>query len=389
MKQKQKTLSIGLALFAMFFGSGNLVFPLMVGLESGGHFWLAAFGILLTGVAVPFLGSIGMLLYEGDTRGFFDCLGKWAAFWVPLVAVSLMGPFGVLARCITVAYGSIHLLFPVLPLWLFSVLFCIGIFFATVKRSRLIPLLGKFLTPLLLLSLGAITLFAFVFGGTAAEASGDGTAAFVNGIFQGYQTMDLIAAFFFSTFVIGQIRKESDDKEDKGTSLRMFLQASMVGAGLLSLVYVLLVSLGNLYAPALATVPKEEMLGVVASLALGPYAAPVVAVAVMLACFTTAVVLSTLFADFFQKEVVREKVSSNMAMGVTLLIGFLVSTMGFYGIAKILGPILETLYPALILLTIQNIGKKLWGWRVARWPFATLLVVTLLFSQKILILGPQ
>src|SRR5262245_8338583 len=109
MKNKLLIISTGFALFSMFFGSGNLVFPLVVGKESGGHYLLATLGIFLTGVVVPFLGVIAMMLYKGDNQKFFGSMGKPATFWFPLIALSLMGPFGVLARCITVAHGSFRL----------------------------------------------------------------------------------------------------------------------------------------------------------------------------------------------------------------------------------------------------------------------------------------
>src|SRR5579872_2320269 len=106
MKNKTLIISTGLAMFSMFFGSGNLVFPLVVGQTSEGHFGFAAIGILITGVLVPFLGILAMLLFNGSSKDFFGRLGNPAVFWFPLIALSLMGPFGVLARCITVAHGS-------------------------------------------------------------------------------------------------------------------------------------------------------------------------------------------------------------------------------------------------------------------------------------------
>ncbi|EKE08422.1 MAG: hypothetical protein ACD_17C00172G0001, partial [uncultured bacterium] len=97
MKKNRLVISTGLALFSMFFGSGNLVFPLVVGKTSQGHFNLGALGIFLTGVLVPFLGVLAMCLFNGCTKTFFGRMGRPAVFWFPLIALSLMGPFGVLA----------------------------------------------------------------------------------------------------------------------------------------------------------------------------------------------------------------------------------------------------------------------------------------------------
>lgn len=375
MKNKTLILSTGLAMFSMFFGSGNLVFPLIVGQASGDHFGLASLGIILTGVLVPFLGILAMFLFNGSSSDFFGRLGNPARFWFPLIALSLMGPFGVLARCITVAHGAFCLLFPSTPLGLFSLISCGLIFLLNVRKNRIVPLLGTFLTPLLLLSLGAITTFGLLSADIPTPTSSTGWASFKNGVFQGYQTMDLLAAFFFSAFVIKHLKKSQTTEEH---SLPIFLKSSLIGAALLSIIYVFLVLLGSIYAPQLATVPPQEMLGFVAQASLGAWAAPIVCCAVVLACLTTAIVLTSLFADFLRKEVMKEKINNPIAASITLAIAFFTSTLEFSGIAKFLGPIMEAIYPALIVLTILSIFHKLWGWSAVRTPIAVAFALKLL-----------
>lgn len=364
MKNKSLILSTGLAMFSMFFGSGNLVFPLVVGQMSDGHFTLAALGILLTGVLVPFLGILVMLLFNGNSTEFFGRLGKPATFWFPLIALSLMGPFGVLARCITVAHGAFKLIVPDTSLWVFSILSCAVVFLLTIRKNRIVPLLGSILTPILLLSLAAIAFFGLKSADLPQTVTGAAWNSFKTGIFQGYQTMDLLAAFFFSAFVIKHL------KERQAENLSIFFKSSLVGAGLLSLVYVVLVLLGAIYAPQLASVPPQEMLAFVAQASIGSLAAPVVCCAVVLACLTTAIVLASLFAEFLKKEVTKDKINLSTALATTLGIAFFTSTLEFSGIASILGPILEAIYPALIVLTVLGIFHKLWGWRTVRLPFA-------------------
>lgn len=373
MKRYSLIISTGFAMFSMFFGSGNLVFPLLVGKESEGHFLWAAMGIVLTGVLVPFMGVGAMMLYNGDNRSFFGTLGKYAKFWLPFIILGLMGPFGVLARCVTVAHGSFKLLFPETSLALFSIVSCIFIFLATVNKSKIVTFLGKWLTPFLLLSLFAIAVFGYMNSSSAPVENGDWHKAFSNGIFQGYQTMDLLAAFFFSTFVIRHLESHSD-----GTSMtRQFIKSSILGGALLSVVYLLLVFLGHAYGPSLNGIAPQEMLGVIAKNALGAYSAPIVCAAVVLACFTTAVVLATLFAEFLENEVSQKKLPSHWAMVITLVIAFLVSTLDFAGIARFLGPILEMIYPALIVMTVINVCNKIWGTKKRRWPVALTLAAKL------------
>lgn len=366
MKTKSKILSTGLAMFSMFFGSGNLVFPLVVGQMSEGHFTLAAIGILLTGVFVPFLGILVMLLFNGNSNEFFGRLGKPAVFWFSLVALSLMGPFGVLARCITVAHGAFKLVLPSTGLWIFSAICCGLIFLLTVKKNKIVPLLGSILTPILLLSLAAIAIFSLKTAHVPI-INGSSWNSFKIGIFQGYQTMDLLAAFFFSTFVINHLKGQSKDQPN---TFSIFIKSSLLGAALLSIVYIILVVLGATYAPELASIPPQEMLAYVAKASLGSFAAPVVCCTMVLACITTAIVLTSLFAEFLKKEIAKDKINFPFALIITLAIAFFTSTLEFSGIARILGPILDAIYPALIVMTVLGIFHKLWGWKSIKLPFA-------------------
>lgn len=378
MRSKALILSTGLAMFSMFFGSGNLVFPLVVGQMCEGHFTLASIGILLTGVLVPFLGILAMLLFQGNAKEFFGTLGRPATFWFPLIALSLMGPFGVLARCITVAHGSFRLLAPETPLWLFSLLSCAVIFLLGIRKNRIVPVLGSILTPLLLLALVAIVGFGLYQTPLPSTSLTGSWLSLKTGILQGYQTMDLLAAFFFSTFVIRHLKNHQTIQENPEQTLPIFFKAALLGAGLLSAIYCALVLLGAMYAPQLATIPPQEMLGFVAHTALGAWGSPIVCVAVILACLTTAIVLTSLFADFLKKEVTQNQIPTWLALITTLGIAFFTSTLEFSGIAKILGPILETIYPALIVLTVLSIFHKLWGWQAIQLPIAVTFVLKLL-----------
>ena len=138
---------------------------------------------------------------------------------------------------------------------------------------------------------------------------------------------------------------------------------------MLYLLYFALVLLGWLYAPILVNTPPQEMFGRIAFESLGSMAAPCVAVAVIFACLTTAITLTSLFADFLQNEVSGQKIGKKSALLMTLAIAFFVSNLEFSGIANFLGPILETIYPALITLTVINIACKFLGMKASHWPF--------------------
>jgi len=371
------SLTTGFALFSMFFGSGNLVFPIAVGMESEGHYLLSSLGILSTCVLFPLLGMLGMTLYKGDLNTFFGCFGKRGVFLFSLLALSLMGPFGVLARCLTVIHGALLLILPDAQLKVTSLLLCIVIYFLAINKNKIITVLGNILTPILLIAIALIVYFALRQNTISESLNASQFAAFSNGFFKGYQTMDLVASFFFSGFVIKHLYASNNDHSDKRSNLKLFLKSSVIGAGLLYIVYFALVLLGWLYAPILVNTAPQEMFGKIALESLGAMAAPCVCIAVIFACLTTAITLTSLFAEFLRHEVAKKKIGNSTAIFFTLAIAYFVSNLEFSGIANFLAPILEAIYPALITLTLINIFSKFYGIKSTHWPFTVTLITKL------------
>ena len=167
--KKINVLKSGFAIFSMFFGSGNVIFPLIVGKESGSHIAIALFGLLLTAVIVPFLGLFAMVNFDGNYFNFFKRLGKYPAWFLLIVIMGLIGPFGAIPRCVAISYSTFSTFIPSLSVVVFSVVSCILIFLCSYKRSYVVDVLGKYLTPLLLgvlsivIIVGILTFLQFKF----------------------------------------------------------------------------------------------------------------------------------------------------------------------------------------------------------------------------------
>jgi LIVCS family branched-chain amino acid:cation transporter len=321
-----------------------------------------------------------MMLCKGSLTDFFRSIGKVGTFVFSLIALSLMGPFGVLPRCIVVAHGALLQVFSSASLIWVSLGLCAVIYFLTVNRNRIIPVLGSLLTPVLLLAIVAIFVCALIKGSLPSFAGKDlAWSSFKMGFFKGYQTMDLLAAVFFSTFIIGHLQNASGEDVSEKSSIRTFWRSSLIGGGLLTVVYFFLVLLGSIYAPELASVAPQEMFGYIALKTLGPLAAPCMCIAVVLACLTTAVILAALFAEFLRKDICKEKMGNKTSLVVTLLIAFVISTLQFSGIMSFLGPVIEMIYPALIMLAIVNVVHRTWGFKNTHWP-TTLTLAAKFFS---------
>ena len=354
-------LTAGFAMFSMFFGSGNLVFPLNIGFGTLDHFSFAAIGLLITGTLVPFLGLLTMIFMDGNANRFFAKLGKIPGFLLPLFMLAILGPFGVCARCILVSYGSLELVFPSLSFSVFSISFALVSALLTLNRKRIVRILARYLTPFLLLGIIMILMVGIFYAPHPGPSLVTTRGAFHIGLHQGYQTMDLLAAFFFSITIVEYLRAHMGKGAPVGEVAREAIKASGVGITLLALVYLGFVSLGAAYADVLQGVSPESMLIHIAQNTLGNIALPVVALTITTACLTTLIALAGLFADFCHKEMLREKIPRSVCVIITYALCSLVSFLGFEHLARLMGTLLEVIYPALIFLSFFAIMDHFTG----------------------------
>jgi LIVCS family branched-chain amino acid:cation transporter len=356
MQQYKSIFIYGFAIFAMFFGSGNLVFPIQIGQAAGEH-WLSGFGgLLLTGIFLPLLGLFVIKLFQGNYNAFFGGAGKIAGVVLPLIMLSLLGSFGVVPRCITVAYGSLSYLMPQIKLIPFSLVFCITTFFFCLNDKVMIKILGKWMSPILLISLVIMIVIAAI-KAPLTTTTVSTSVAFMDGFTTGYQTMDLFAAFFFSALIFNQIQQQMPGATNREILL-FAIKPSILGATLLALIYFGFVFLGSHYSSLLTDTAPELMLPSIAAKSMGNYATLFIGIAMFFSCLTTAVALNNLYARYLCSTLkVGDDKFYLFLIGTTAL-SFVISLLDFKGIAAFLAPILEVTYPGVIALTIMTILLK-------------------------------
>ncbi len=380
-KNKVNIIATGLAMFSMFFGAGNVVFPLLVGIDTTDQNFYAILGLLITAVGVPFLGLISMTLFDGDYKTYFNRIGKVPGFIVAALIMGLIGPFGALPRCIALSYSTTEMFFPGMSLELFSLISCVIIFLLTFKKNQIVDILGYYLTPLLLLSLAIIIVKGIIFSPSSPASDLSPNEAFSLGFFQGYQTMDLLGAFFFSSVVIACLKPDQMSEEGKHRRiLKLMGQASIIGAVLLSVIYIGFSYVSAFNADSLIGTDKDKILGQASLLILGPTAGILSSIAVALACLTTAIALACVFAEFLHYDITFGKVGYIPSLIITLVISYFVSIMNFNQIVAFLAPVLEILYPALIVLAFMNILYKLFDVKMIKIPVALTLLATIFFK---------
>lgn len=376
---KSTTVTTGLAMFAMFFGAGNVVFPLAVGQYAQDGNIYAIMGLLITAVGVPFLGLMSMTLFRGDYQEFFGRVGKIPGYLIAAAIIILIGPLGALPRTIALAFSTTRMFIPELSLPWFSALSCLLIFMLTIRKNRIVDIIGKFLTPLLLGSLAVIIIKGLFTGHPAQASPHEPLETFFYGLSEGYKTMDLLGAFFFSSVIISSLQKAAREEHDRSkfALVKMTLKASIIGASLLAVVYCGFSYLAANWADHLSMTSPEYFLGSLALATLGPYAGIVACVAVAMACLTTAIALAAVSSEFIHYDILRDKISYSFSLVVTIVITFLISILDFTGIMEFLAPILEICYPALILLSFLNLAYKLWGFKMVKTPTACLFILSL------------
>lgn len=373
-KHHSSILAAGLALFSMFFGAGDLIWPLIIGSDAGTmNFWVIC-GFLVTAVSLPLLGLCSLMLYLGDYRAFFGRLGKWPGFVVLLIIQLILGPVGSIPRLFTLAYATLRPYFAAdIGLLGFSVFASVLVFFLCIRRQQIIELLGLVLTPILLLSLGAIFYVGFQDHPPPQEVDMAVSSAMYWGLSKGYNTLDLIASFIFAPFVLSYFIEDTGEiktAESRNLVIKKMFMASCIAAFMLSGMYFALSYLASFYGPVIGVgLPKEQLLSTLSLYLLGPYGGLVASVAVVMACLTTAIPLTRIFSDFLRQDLIgEERLPPLAALVVTLAISGSLANLGFMGITEMLEPLLHLLCPALIVLCVVNSVAKLYEMDVNRTP---------------------
>lgn len=359
----------GLALFSMFFGAGDLIWPLILGGASGDCNFFAMLGLLITGVTLPFLGLMAMMLFEGDTRAFFGQTGPRMGWLLLCVIQLILGPLGTTPRLITLSYATLKpYLFEGMTLGHFSVLSALVIFVFTLRKSRVVNTLGIILCPMLLLTLGSILVMGFIQPlPEPAVMALESKQAFWSGLNVGYNTLDIIASFIFAPLVLSYFTTDGGISSRREVFKKM-VKASTLAALLLGGMYIGLTYIASYYTPLLPAHLPEERLAALSLFLLGPYGAFFSCIAVALSCLTTAIPIAMISAEFLHRDVTRGKLPMVACSLLALALSMGVANVGFMGIAEMLSPILQILCPGLIILSLLNIFHKLYEMRMRKMP---------------------
>jgi branched-chain amino acid:cation transporter, LIVCS family len=356
MKKNRDIIVIGFALFAMFFGAGNLIFPPFLGRQVGSGFPAAIIGFLLTGVGLPLLGIIACAKIGGTVENMASRAGKLFSILVTTALVLSIGPLLAIPRTAATTYElGIAPLFPgISPIVGIVIYFLINLAFV-IKPSSIIDNIGKILTPVLLVMLSIIIIKGIV-SPIGQVTTTDYTNIFSSSLIEGYQTMDAMASVLFSSIVIASIVSKGYKENSEITS--MTIKSGVVAVLGLGFIYGGLMYLGSQTVEIVPfNISKTELVTLIATGTLGYFGKIALGISVGLACLTTSIGLTATSAEYFNK-LSKGKFSYTLNSVLITLISIIIASMGVDRIVGFAGPILMILYPTIIVLILMTLAGK-------------------------------
>ncbi|MFZ7946818.1 MULTISPECIES: branched-chain amino acid transport system II carrier protein [Bacillaceae] len=355
---------IGVMLFALFFGAGNLIFPAGLGQQAGTNIWMAVGGFLITGIGLPFLGILAMGV--SGSKNLQELASRihplYGIIFTALLYLTI-GPFFAAPRTGAVAYdigiaplvgeglGQVGLI-------IFTAVFFIVTLWFSLNPAKIVDNVGKILSPGIIVLIFVLLVMAVVkpIGPISAPQEAYANGAFMKGIMEGYNTMDALASLVFGIIVINAIRSMGI------TTTRGILSAS-AKSGIVAIVFLGIIYAGIAYLGATSTESfglfetGGPVLGKAASYYFGTLGTVMLAIVIILACLTTSIGLITACGEYF--HMLFPKFSYKMWVVFFSLVSFTVANFGLSNIIQFSIPVLMFLYPLAVALMLLTFLSKL------------------------------
>lgn len=376
---------IGFALFAMFFGAGNLIFPPYLGLISGPQWWVGFLGFTITDAGLGLLAIIALSKYDGNLNVLASRVNKTFAIIISTAIILCIGPFLATPRTAATTYeiGILPIFGESVNRYLFSVAFFIIACLLSIRPSKVVDIVGKFLTPSLILCMAVLIVKGIVspIGEIANTTMIDNVLE--KGITDGYQTMDAIAGCMFALVVLNAVKTRNY------SSQKLEIKATIL-SGIIAAVCLAIIYGGLLYLGAQTSslgiydinTDNTKLLVDITNRILGGVGVYILAIITALACLTTAIGLISAAGNFFN-ELSKGKISYEIIVVICSVVSCAISVLGVSQIIKISAPILEILYPcAMTIVLIGLFNEKIKNDIVFKIPAIVSLIFGLLFVLK-------
>lgn len=356
MKQRKDIIIVGFALFSVFFGASNLIFPPFIGVTSGSE-WLTSFlGFVLGDVGIILL-SIYAIAKCGNYQSIVGRAGKNFGLSLEIIIMLCLGPILAIPRTAATTFElSITPLIPGINSVFFSIVFFALTLLLTIRPTKVMDIIGKFLTPVLL------TCLVFLIGKGIMSPLGtlnneiESNELFVTGLTQGYQTMDALGVGGITAFMITSLKGKGYTSQEE--RIKLTINAAILACCGLALIYGGLTYLGATLSNQFdASVSQTALLVSITHQLMGQSGTIILGIIVALACLTTAIGLTSITSKYFE-DVTNKKLKYEHIAIFICTFSTLASTMGVDQIIAISVPILTIIYPVSIILVTLSLLKR-------------------------------
>lgn len=382
-----QNLLIGSLLFGLFFGAGNLIFPVKLGQDAGSNTLLATIGFLITGVGLPMLGIISSALSKSDS--LFDMakpIGKGYSIFITCLLYLTIGPLFAIPRTATVAFEvGINTFiadeYIKISLLIFSAIFFGLTLYFSLKPAKILDWVGKYLTPIFLVLLSILLVVTYLKPmGVISQYNPQGnyiSKSFITGLLDGYNTMDALASVAFAIIIISNIRKLGI-KDSNSIAIETFKSGlvAIIGMG------VIYASLAYMGATSLGSVGEAKNGGIILSLVSNHYfgftGKVLLAAIVGVACLKTAIGLITACSEMFS-QMFKGTISYKKYAVLFTLFSFVIANFGLENIIELSIPVLMFLYPLTVTLIILSLLTPLINKQKDVYRFTTIFTIIAAF----------
>ncbi|MBD1380565.1 branched-chain amino acid transport system II carrier protein [Metabacillus arenae] len=360
----KQTVFMGLMLFALFFGAGNLIFPPSIGQAAGTNFWAAISGFIITAVGLPLLGIIAVAKTGSDLEGLSSKVHPIFGVIFTSILYLTIGPFFAIPRTATVSFetGISGLLpeqlanQPALALLLYAIIYFAIAYWVCLNPSKLVDRIGNILTPAILVIIAILVGKGLILPigtmGSPQESYQDGV--FFKGFTEGYLTMDALASVTFGIVVITLMKQQGITS--KKHIEKLTIKVGTIAALGLALVYISLGYLGSTTQSLGITANGGEILVSMVTALLGNIGLVLLGTVLTLACFTTTVGLVVACSQYFEK--LYPKITYKQYVLIFCLISATISNLGLTNIIEYSVPVLTMIYPLTIVLILLSLFQN-------------------------------
>ncbi|GAA4273309.1 branched-chain amino acid transport system II carrier protein [Aquimarina gracilis] len=374
MRFNKETFVAGFALFSMFFGAGNLMLPPLLGFKAGDAWFLVTLGFVVSAVVIPLLGIFAHARLQGTMQDFAKKVSPTFSliYCILVYAISIALPS---PRTASVTHEMAIQPFFETSSWVTSSIYFALVLLFVLNRSRILGLLGKFLSPIIFIVILSIICIG-IFSTQADINPSDFSMPVISGLLEGYQTFDAIGAVVVGGVIIISLKIKGEENAQRNKSL-------MIKSGVVAGIGLLLIYAGMIYTGALfnkqfdADIARTELLSGISLKTLGNIGKTLLSILVALACFTTAVGIITGTADFMKGIFGNSQKMYVFTAIIGSVLGVLMGQFDVHYIIDVAVPALMFIYPITIILIFLNVLPEI---ITAPLVFKAVVVVTIIFS---------